>query len=166
MIYKDIDLSYGKRYNCSMYLGLYNSVVTKKYQLSFPSRFVEQTGEKLLITTWFEKSLLILPYDKGESILTEIISDTSSLLPEVRDLERFFYGNAQEVKVGDKNRFNLSQKLREYAQIEKEAIFIGVSERIELWDKNVYENYGKIREVQIRETAISHYNRILSFKHK
>jgi MraZ protein len=149
-----------------MYLGFYNSTVTKKYQLSFPARFKELTGEKLLITTWFEKSLLILPYNTGKSMLDKMISDTSSLLPEVRDLERFFYGNAQEVRIGDKNRFYLSQMHREYAQIEKEAIFIGVSERIELWDKNVYENYGKIREVQIRDTAISHYNRIFSFKHK
>ncbi len=149
-----------------MYLGFYNSTVTKKYQLSFPIKFKNLTGEKLLITTWFEKSLLILPYDQGERILSKVISETSSLLPEVRDLERFFYGNAQEVRIGDRNRFHLSQKHREYAQIEKEAIFIGVSERIELWDKSVYENYGKIREVQIRETAISHYNRIFSFKHE
>jgi MraZ protein len=82
------------------------------------------------------------------------------LLPESRDLTRFFFANAVQVDLDNKNRFVLPKELREYAQIGSEAVFLGVNDRIELWDKKVYQNYGAIREAQIRETAIQHYNRI------
>lgn len=142
-----------------MYLGFYTSNTNKKSQLTFPGKFKE-IGKQLLITTWFERSLLILPLETGDSIIKTILKESSSLLPEVRDLERFLYGNAQKIKIDSKNRFVVPSALREYAQIGKKAVFVGIGERIELWDEETYLNYGKIRELQIRETAINHYNRI------
>ncbi len=144
-----------------MYLGFQVSACTKKNQVSFPSKFRKQSTDRFLITTWFEKSLLLLPHDTAYILLEKIIKDTSSLLPEARDLERFLYGNAQEVVLDAKNRFVLSQELREYAKIQKKAVFVGINERIELWDYESYQNYGKIREIQIRETALTHYKRII-----
>ncbi len=144
-----------------MYVGFTTSSCSAKNQLTYPSKFKKQTGDKLLITTWFEKSLLILPLERGNEIIGNILKETSSLLPEVRDLERFLYGNAVEITLDNKNRFVIPVYLRDYAHIKKNAVFLGISERIELWDEETYRNYGKIREMQIRETAISHYNRIL-----
>jgi DNA-binding transcriptional regulator/RsmH inhibitor MraZ len=60
----------------------------------------------------------------------------------------------------------LPKELKDYAQIGSEAVFLGVNERIELWDKKIYQNYGAIREAQIRETAIQHYNRIKQLNQK
>ncbi len=149
-----------------MYLGFQISICTKKNQISFPSKFRQQSGEKYTITTWFERSLVLLPHDTAQTVLDEIIKDTSSLLPEVRDLERFLYGNAQEVTLDLKNRFVLTQELRDFANIKSKAVFVGVSERIELWDFDTYQNYGKMRELQIRETALKHYTRITQNLHR
>lgn len=143
-----------------MYLGFQVSTCTKRNQISFPSIFRRGNSNKFLITTWFEKSLLLLPYDTAYILLDNIIKDTSSLLPEVRDMERFLYGNAQEVLIDSKGRFVLGRELRDYAQIKTKAVFVGVKERIELWDYDTYQNYGKLRELQIRETALTHYARI------
>lgn len=147
-----------------MYLGFYQSYCTKKNQLTFPSKFKQQTGTKLLIAHWFENSLLILPEGTAENTIKALITDNSTLLPEARDLERFIFGHALNTELDSKNRFVLSQKLREYAHIGKKAVFVGVNERIELWDEELYANYGQIRELQIRETAISLYNRIKTEK--
>lgn len=144
-----------------MYLGFYPSTCSVKNQLTFPSKFKELTGVKLMVGNWFEKSLIVLPFTQGEEVLDKVLGETSSLLPEARDLERFFYASAVEVVLDDKNRFVLPKQLREYARIGEEAVFIGIKDRIELWDKEIYKNYGKIREAQIRETAITHYNRIV-----
>ncbi len=143
-----------------MYLGFHVSTCTKRNQISFPSKFRQVHNKKFLITTWFEKSLLLLPYDTAYILLDSIIKDTSSLLPEVRDIERFLYGNAQEVELDLKGRFVLGQELRGYADIKTKAVFVGVKERIELWDYETYQTYGKLRELQIRETALKHYTRI------
>lgn len=147
-----------------MYLGYYVSQCSQKNQLTFPHKLKELTGSQLLITSWFEKSLVVLPATQGVEILNNVMKETSLLLPEVRDLERLFYGNATTITLDDKNRFVLPKNLREYASIKGEAAFVGVNTRIEVWDKNVYENYGAIREKLIRETAITHYNRIAKQK--
>lgn len=143
-----------------MYLGFYKSNFTIKNQLTFPNKFKRITGQKLLLAKWFERSVIVLPEDAGEEILQKILKDNSSLLPEVRDLERFFYGSAQTVTLDFKNRFVLPVALAEYAQVKSKVVFVGVGTRIELWDEKIYMDYGKIREMQIRETAVRHYNRI------
>ena len=143
-----------------MYLGFYRSNFTIKNQLTFPNKFKKITGQKLLLAEWFERSVIVLPYETGEEIITKILKDNSSLLPEVRDLERFFYGSAVTVTLDAKNRFVLPVALAEYAQVKSKVVFVGVGTRIELWDEEIYQNYGKIREMQIRETAVRHYNRL------
>ena len=145
-----------------MYLGLYESHCTVKNQLTFPSKFVPITGDKLFITQWFERSLIILPHNQADTILKGILQESSSLLPEVRDLETFLYTNAEAIELDARNRFVLSRKLREYAKLGKETVFLGIKDRIELWDWELYTNYSQIREKQIRETAISLYNRIVN----
>lgn len=143
-----------------MYLGLYTSRCSLKNQLTFPSKFRKLSPSKLFIANWFENSLIILPQETAVETLNGILGENTTLLPERRDLERFIYGNAVTVELDNKNRFVLDKRLREYARIGKEAVFVGVKERIELWDQEVYLNYGKIREIQIRETAITLYERI------
>jgi len=143
-----------------MYLGFHTSNFTTKNQLTFPNKFKRITGQKLLLAKWFERSVIVLPYDTGEKIITKILKDNSSLLPEVRDLERFFYGSAVAVTLDSKNRFVLPLSLAEYAQTKSKVVFVGVGGRVELWDEVIYQNYGKMRELQIRETAVRHYNRL------
>lgn len=143
-----------------MYLGLYETAVGSKNQLTFPSKLLIKAGKNFIVTHWFEKSLVVLPEVDAENILQAVIREATPLLPESRDLTRFFFANAVQVDLDNKNRFVLPKELREYAQIGSEAVFLGVNDRIELWDKKVYQNYGAIREAQIRETAIQHYNRI------
>lgn len=143
-----------------MYFGLYESTVTLKNQLTFPSKLRELSGGELFIAPWFEQSLVVLPKNKAEEVLDRLLQGSISLLPEVRDLESILYVNAQIVNLDKRNRFVLGKNLREYMKVGRNAVFLGIKERIEIWDKDVYMNYSKIREKQIRETAINLYQRI------
>lgn len=143
-----------------MFIGHYSSICTTKNQITFPSKFRELTGKKILITSWLEKSLVVLPFEDGEKILTKFLEEAPALLPEIRDLERFLYGNAVQVELDEQNRFVLPKQLREHASIGKRAVFVGVKERIELWDENMWSNYGKIREAQIKQTIRALYEEI------
>ena len=164
MISKDIEINDAGRYNRKMYLGIFETVVSSKNQLTFPSKLLLKAEKDFIVTHWFENSLVVLPKSDAAHILEEVIKESTALLPESRDLTRFFFANATQVVLDSKNRFVIPKKLREYARIGEEAVFLGVNERIELWDKTSYENYGTIREAQIRQTAINHYNRIQQTK--
>lgn len=160
MIYNDIDFRSVKFYNRFMYLGFYETKLNSKNQLTFPSKLLQDTGVKLIITSWFENSLAILGKKEGTDFFNKNLEISTVLLPESRDLQRFFFANATEVTLDPKNRFVLPKNLKEFAHIGRAAVFLGLGNYIELWDSAIYKNYGKIREAQIKQTAINHYERI------
>lgn len=137
-----------------MFLGVYNVSVREKNRIAFPAKLRSQTGKRLLITNWFEKSLLILPKANWEELVKEIFKKGSFLLPEVRDLDRFIYGGTFEIELDVEGRFVLPPYLREYALIGKSAVFVGGMWYIELWDEKVFENHRAINQLQISKKAI------------
>lgn len=143
-----------------MYLGFYEVKLNSKNQLVLPHKLLHKTGVKLIITSWFENSLVILGEKEGLEFFNKNLEVSTTLLPESRDLQRFFFANAAEVVLDLKNRFVLPKHLKEFANIGRSAVFLGLGNYIELWDSDIYKNYGKIREAQIKQTAIAHYERI------
>lgn len=147
-----------------MFLGYYRSKITKKNQITFPNKFAQQTGKKILLTQWFENSLMVVPENLGKSFISTLLSEVPSLVSEVRDMERFFYANAVEVELDAQNRFILPEHLKKFANVNSSAVFVGVGERIEIWDEKLWVNYGKIREMQIATTARRLYTETIQKK--
>jgi len=99
-------------------------------------------GDKLIITKNMEGCLLVV----GAKRFKMLLSGTESkpfILKEVREIQRFLFGQAAEVELDEKGRFVLPAHLKEYSGIENEAVFIGVHNRVEVWDKKRWEEYSK-----------------------
>lgn len=149
-----------------MFLGIFTARVRAKNRIAFPSKFRKQTGSPLLITNWFENSLLVLPKDAWEKLVGEVFKKASFLLPEVRDLDRFIYGGTFEVELDAEGRFVLPKYLKEYAKIKDFAVFSGGMWYIQLWDRTLFENYRAITSIQIREKAIKVFEKTKEYEHK
>jgi MraZ protein len=50
-------------------------------------------------------------------------------------------------------RINIPQNLREFASIEKDAVVIGVSSRVEIWSKERWESYVDDAQESFEEIA-------------
>ena len=74
--------------------------------------------------TAFEEKLKALPMTNKES----------------RKFVRFFLAGAAEVEVDKQGRILLPAVLREFAGLEKEVVSVGVLKRIEIWDKNRWQD--------------------------
>lgn len=61
----------------------------------------------------------------------------------VRKFERFFIGGACELDIDVQGRCVIPKALKEYANIEKEVVFLGVSNRIEIWSAKNWDIYNK-----------------------
>ena len=57
-----------------------------------------------------------------------------------RNFVRFFLSGATECEIDKQGRFLISNNLRMAANLEKEAIIIGVGTRLEIWDKQTWQN--------------------------
>lgn len=138
----------------TMYFGLYSVRLRAKNRLAFPAKLKKETGNTLLVTNWFENSLLVLPKKEWEALVTEIFEKASFLLPEVRDLDRFIYGGTYEVELDGEARFVLPAYLKEYAKIREEVVRTGGAWYISIWDKARFESYRALNTLQVKEKAI------------
>lgn len=138
----------------TMYFGLYTVRLRAKNRLAFPAKLKRETGNTLLVTNWFENSLLVLPKREWEALVTEIFEKASFLLPEVRDLDRFIYGGTYEVELDGEARFVLPAYLKEYAKIQEEVVIAGGAWYISIWDKACFESYRALNTLQVKEKAV------------
>lgn len=149
-----------------MFLGIFTARVRAKNRIAFPSKFRKQTGDTLLITNWFENSLLVLPKDAWEKLVGSVFEKASFLLPEVRDLDRFIYGGTFEVTLDEEGRFVLPKYLKEYAKIKDYAVFSGGMWYIQLWDEKLFENYRALSNIKIKDAAIKVFTHTKEYENK
>lgn len=121
-----------------MLLGQFEGRIDEKSRISFPKRFREVVGEKLVLTKGLEKNVIIVSEKNWEALL-EGTQDKPFINRDARELQRFILGNAMFVELDEKGRFLLPDFLRKYAAISGTVIFAGMKRFIELWDKENWE---------------------------
>ncbi len=124
-----------------MFYGEYQHSVDPKGRVIVPSKFREGLGEKFILTKGLDNCLFAYSADEWSNLEAKIKS-----LPftdkDVRAFARFFFAGACECELDKQGRILIPQNLREYAGLEKDISIIGVSTRVEIWDKNKWENYS------------------------
>ncbi len=130
----------------SMYIGEYTHSIDNKGRVIMPSLFREELGMSFYVTKGMEGCIFV--YDKESwKLLEEKTKQLRLTSKKARQFERIFYAPARELEFDKQGRIVIPQNLREYAGINKEATIIGVSSRIEIWDKERYEEYISSQEM-------------------
>lgn len=123
-----------------MFIGEYNHNVDAKGRVSLPSRFREELSDTFYITRGFETCLFI--YDAHEwQKMDRKLESLNFTAREARNFARMFYSGAMEISCDKQGRFLIPPQLRSFAKIDKEVVILGVSDRIELWDRKHWEEY-------------------------
>src|SRR5690606_39810109 len=60
---------------------------------------------------------------------------------DARAFVRILFSGAAESEMDRQGRITLPPPLREYAKIEKDVVVVGVSNRVEIWAKEVWDRY-------------------------
>ncbi|HVT00602.1 MAG TPA: division/cell wall cluster transcriptional repressor MraZ [Patescibacteria group bacterium] len=123
-----------------MLIGQYDSKIDEKGRAALPKKFREVLGERIIVTQGYESSLIIVSQNEWEALL-EGTSGRPFIEYETRETQRFLLGNASLVELDSKGRFILPSYLRTFAGIQNEAIFLGLSRYVEVWDKKHWEEY-------------------------
>lgn len=125
-------------------------------RLILPSRFTNCFTQKgsLIITRGFDNTLWIFHPDTWVKLKTKLKEmatiDTNALM-----LHRYLVGSAEQVPIDSAWRFMIPQHLRQLAGIqavknEKTVVLQGIPNRIEIWSKNLWQDYNaKINDEQL-----------------
>ncbi|HKM04128.1 MAG TPA: division/cell wall cluster transcriptional repressor MraZ [Lachnospiraceae bacterium] len=121
-----------------MFMGEYNHTIDLKGRLIIPSKFRDILGDTFVITKGLDGCLFV--YDNHE---WKVFEEKLKLLPltnkDARQFVRFFLAGAAEVEVDKQGRILVPSTLREFAEMEKEVVLVGVASRIEIWSKERWE---------------------------
>lgn len=121
-----------------MIIGQYSSKLTEKERISVPKKFREELGEDLVIAKWYEKCLVLVSKEKWEELMGRVVGDPGLIISPVRDIDRFVLGSAYEVGLDSQGRFVLPEILKRYAEVEEEVTFVGLGDRVEIWNSKTW----------------------------
>ncbi len=131
-----------------MLIGQYDGKIDNKGRSAFPKKFRQILGDKLIVTLGYENSLIVVSEENWKALL-EGTEGRPFIQSETRETQRFLLGSASNIELDSKGRFILPAYLRDYAKIEDEVVFIGLSRYVEIWDKGRWEEYRKHLEKNI-----------------
>lgn len=122
-----------------MLLGLYSSILEDKNQLVLPDGFKEEYKDGIYITRGFDRNIMALTLSAFESIYERVMS-LNLADPVVRLLLRMVLGNAYRAEITPDWKIDISDTLKEAADLEREVILVGQGDFVELWSP---DNWSK-----------------------
>ncbi|MDF2945882.1 MAG: cell division/cell wall cluster transcriptional repressor MraZ [Bacillales bacterium] len=135
-----------------MFMGEFHHSIDTKGRVIVPSKFREELGETFVVTRGLDQCIFIYPMNEW-NILEQKLKALSLTKKDARAFTRFFFSGATECEVDKQGRINIATPLINYASLEKECVVIGVSNRIEIWSKSIWEHYLTQQENSFAEIA-------------
>ncbi|MCX5709592.1 MAG: division/cell wall cluster transcriptional repressor MraZ [Candidatus Omnitrophica bacterium] len=132
-----------------MFYGEFVHSIDRKGRLILPAKFREVAKnhfiEKFYITRGLDKCLFMLAEEEWRTQESKLKAMPFTK-QQSRTFNRLYFSGAMEVIPDSQGRILLAQNLKDYAEIKKDVIIVGVSNRVEIWAKNKWEEfYGNSR---------------------
>ena len=117
-----------------------------------PAKLRQDMGEKFIVTKGLDGCLFAFSQNEWLNFETKLkalpLSDKNA-----RNFVRFFLSGATECEIDKQGRFLIPANLREAANLTKEAVIIGVGTRLEIWDKEKWDEYTNSSNMDADEIA-------------
>lgn len=131
--------------------GEYLHSIDSKGRLMVPSKLREELGETFVVTKGLDGCLFVYPQKAWDVLETNI---KALPMAKGRELKRFFFSSATDCTLDGQGRMLVSPILREFAELKKEVTIIGVSERIEVWNTDKWNEYNNAITLEQIESAM------------
>jgi len=133
-----------------MFYGEYSHSIDRKGRLILPAKFREAAKgnfiEKFFVTRGLDKCLFMFAEEEWKT-QEQRFKSVSFTKQESRIFNRLYFSGAVEVLPDRQGRVLLPQYLKDFAEIKKDIVIVGVSNRIEIWSKEKWQEfYGSWRQ--------------------
>ena len=121
-----------------MFSGMSVHSVDAKGRIVLPQRFREALGDEFYVTNGFSNNIQIMSvgeFNRLKDQIRELPAKSAMALQYV------LLSAATLVSPNSQGRIQLPQKLREDSAIEGEAVVVGMDTRIEVWNKERFDQF-------------------------
>jgi len=139
-----------------MFYGEYIHTLDRKGRIVLPAHFREVARanfiEKFFITRGLDGCLFMFSEEEWK-LQEQKFKSLSFTKQQARIFNRIYFSGAQEIIPDKQGRILLPSYLKDYAQIKKEVVFVGVANRIELWAKDKWLEFYKNNSQMFEEIS-------------
>lgn len=109
--------------------GTYEHSIDAKGRLFIPAKLREELGVSFYLAMGVDACLAIYPQSTWDRFTEKFASLPMSVSKSMRTL----FANTAKCELDSQGRIVVPQKLRKYANLDKDVVIIGVSDRAEIW---------------------------------
>jgi MraZ protein len=137
--------------------GTFDHTLDAKNRLTVPARYRATLAEGVVMAmpVDLEPCVGVWRPEEYERYTERALAELPPLSSRLAELERFFYGSSQDVELDAAGRIMLPGFLLEHAAISKEVVVVGAGDRLELWDRDRWNEHrptllGGVAEITAR----------------
>ncbi|WP_138493226.1 division/cell wall cluster transcriptional repressor MraZ [Paenibacillus pinistramenti] len=135
-----------------MFMGEFQHSIDDKGRITIPAKFRDSLGTSFVVTRGLDHCLFVYPQSEWE-VLENKLKALPLMKSDARAFTRFFFSGATECEWDKQGRVNIPANLREYAKLEKDCVVLGVSNRVEIWNRETWHQYFDQSEDTFTEIA-------------
>lgn len=129
-----------------MFKGHFINSINDKGRLSIPSRFRDELeacgANNVIVTKGIDSCLVAYSPDEWEKV-EEKAAQLSSFNSAGIFYKRQVIGSAEECQIDPQGRILVHASLREYAGLKNKCLFVGITDRFEIWNQDTYDRVMK-----------------------
>ncbi|MDB5271918.1 MAG: protein MraZ [Chitinophagaceae bacterium] len=124
--------------------GEYECKLDAKGRMVLPARIKSTLPDvevpKVFVKRGFEACLVLYPELEWKKVYSRV-AGLSEFNEEQRNFQRNFFSGSAELELDTASRFLIPKLMLKYADIDKDAIVVGVGNRVEIWNPDKYNQY-------------------------
>ena len=126
-----------------MLLGQFGGKLSAKRRMVVPRKLAKELGSPMIIAKWYEGCLVLVSTESWGELLKKVRGTGELITSMIRDVDRFIAGSAFEVEIDELGRIIVPDLLADYAGLKEDVIFLGLSDRVEIWSQQVWREKEK-----------------------
>ena len=142
-----------------MFRGIASVTMDSRGRMALPSRFreeAEQRTENRLVATIDTNEQCLLLYSLGDwEEVQRRLEALSNIGTSARLLQRLLIGHATDVEMDAQGRVLIPPLLREYGELEKKIVLMGQTNKLEIWNEQIWRTRREEWLKATRESAFS-----------
>ncbi len=121
-----------------MLIGEYSTKLGEKNRVAVPKKFREEMGANMIVAKGYEGCLILVTKQQWMEMTKGMLSAPYTK-EAARDTARFIIGSASEVDADKQGRFVMPTSLKAFAGLNKEVVFVGLMNWVEVWGKEEWD---------------------------
>lgn len=124
-----------------MFLGEHRRTIDNKGRIFIPAKFREELIKGVIITKGFDEKCLFIFSKEGWKRIQDKILDNPMAKRNTQRFSRWFFSSATIESIDQQGRTRVPQNLIDHANLKKDIVLVGVSDRAEIWSEENWDKY-------------------------